>query len=190
MFSGKRTYLGKLRHPENLLKACSLENNTTSLKSVYQQEEHIMADRFPSLEDFDSGGGFQSPTTLLRKHTNSASDAKGASALDLDPTATSGEDFLTRERAALGDDATLFASGNDSAAFVEDDDDLLGGGGGNEEIHEFQSSFPAIDTRNHVCVSLIRLLAVLIISGYGTWRHHHWQHLPIFIQCSFRRART
>lgn len=72
--------------------------------------------------------------------------------MDLDPTAASGEDFLSRERAALGDDATLFASGNDNAAFVEDgDDDLLGGGGGNNgEIHEFQSSFPAIDTRNDV----------------------------------------
>lgn len=91
-------------------------------------------------------------------HTDSASDTKGASVLDLDPTSTSGEDFLTRERAALGDDATLFASGNDSTAFVEDgDDDLLGGGGGNnEEIHEFQSSFPAIDTRNDVCFTLFR----------------------------------
>jgi hypothetical protein len=125
------------------------------------------------------------------KHTDSASDTKGASALDLNP-ATSGEDFLTRERAALGDDATLFASGNDNAAFVEDgDDDLLGGGGGNnDEIHEFQSSFPAIDTRNDVCVSLISSLAVLISSGYGTWRHHHWQHLPILVPSSLRRART
>lgn len=75
--------------------------------------------------------------------------------LDLDPTAASSEDFLTRERAALGDDATLFASSNDNAAFVEDDnDDLLGGaGGGSEQIHEFQSSFPAIDTRNDVYIS-------------------------------------
>lgn len=77
------------------------------------------------------------------------SDEKGAP--DLDPTATSGEDFLTRERAILGEDATRFATSNDSAAFVDDgDDDLLGGGGGGEEIHDFQSSFPAIDTRNDV----------------------------------------
>ena len=51
----------------------------------------------------------------------------------------------------LGDDANQFATGHDNAAFVEDgDDDLLGGGGG-EEVTEFESSFPAIDTRNEVC---------------------------------------
>jgi hypothetical protein len=54
----------------------------------------------------------------------------------------------------LGDDANQFATGHDNAAFVEDgDDDLLGGGGG-EEVTEFESSFPAIDTRNEVCFSL------------------------------------
>ena len=63
----------------------------------------------------------------------------------------SGDDFLTREKALLGDDANQFASGNDGSAFVQDgDDDLLGGGGG-EEVTEFESSFPAIDTRNEVC---------------------------------------
>lgn len=78
--------------------------------------------------------------------------------MDLDPTTISSEDFLTRERAALGDDATLFASSNDNAAFVEDgDDDLLGGGGGSHEaINEFQSSFPAIDMRNDVLISHFR----------------------------------
>ena len=68
-------------------------------------------------------------------------------------------DFLTRERAALGDDAALFASSGDNAATVEDggDNDLLGGGdsynGGNvggEEITEFESSFPSVDTQNQV----------------------------------------
>jgi len=71
----------------------------------------------------------------------------------LDPTASSNDDFLSRERAALGDDATQFTSGNDNTAFVEDDDDdLLGGGGGNSggEVLQFQSSFPEIDTRNDV----------------------------------------
>ena len=37
------------------------------------------------------------------------------------------DDFLSRERALLGDDADLFASSNDKLATVEDDDDLLGG---------------------------------------------------------------
>ena len=65
---------------------------------------------------------------------------------------------MTRERAALGDDAAQFASADDNAATVEDgEDDLLGGGGsyggghnGGEEITEFESSFPAMDTQNEV----------------------------------------
>ncbi|TVY25580.1 Clathrin light chain [Lachnellula hyalina] len=85
-----------------------------------------MADRFPSLEDFDSGAQTQESGT----------------------PGTGGDDFLAREKALLGDDADQFATGNDNAAFVEDgDDDLLGGGGG-EEVTEFESSFPVIDTRN------------------------------------------
>jgi len=87
-----------------------------------------MADRFPSLEEFDSGA-----------QTETHGDA------DFDGPA--GDDFLTREKALLGDDADFFASGNDSAAFVDDDNDLLGGEGG-EEVTEFESSFPAIDTQN------------------------------------------
>ncbi|KAL8907447.1 MAG: hypothetical protein Q9207_001417 [Kuettlingeria erythrocarpa] len=67
-----------------------------------------------------------------------------------------GDDFLTRERALLGDDAAQFSSTNDAAATVEDgDDDLLGGGGdydegqaGGEEISQFESSFPAMDSQN------------------------------------------
>ncbi|KAJ8068023.1 hypothetical protein OCU04_003600 [Sclerotinia nivalis] len=86
-----------------------------------------MADRFPSLEDFDS----------------SAQTTQGDSTFE-----GGADDFLSREKALLGDDADQFTTGNDNAAFVEDgDDDLLGGGGG-EEVHEFESSFPAIDTRN------------------------------------------
>lgn len=68
-----------------------------------------------------------------------------------------GDDFLSREKALLGDDANQFSTGNDHAAFVEDDDnDLLGGGGGmDEEVTEFESSFPAIDSRNEVCSHLL-----------------------------------
>jgi len=72
--------------------------------------------------------------------------------------------FLERERALLGEDADLFAA-NDKpgAATVEDDDDdLLGGdgdftsapvqssAGAQHELDDFESSFPAIDTRNAV----------------------------------------
>ncbi|EKD17545.1 uncharacterized protein L3040_006663 [Drepanopeziza brunnea f. sp. 'multigermtubi'] len=92
-----------------------------------------MADRFPSLEEFDSGA---------------QTEAQGSSGFE-------GDDFLSREKALLGDDADQFASGNDNAAYVEDggDDDLLGGGGysggGNEQVTDFESSFPAIDTSNN-----------------------------------------
>ena len=67
------------------------------------------------------------------------------------------EDFLTRERAALGEDAAIFATPGDNTATVQDaDDDLLGGGdygegqAGGEDMTEFESSFPAVDTRNDV----------------------------------------
>ena len=108
-----------------------------------------MADRFPSLEDFDTGG--KTPPVIPSHHltfTNkyaAATEPKGDSGFE-----TAGaDDFLSREKALLGDDADQFATGNDNAAFVEDgDDDLLGGGG--EEVTEFESSFPAIDSRNEV----------------------------------------
>lgn len=73
--------------------------------------------------------------------------------------------FLERERAALGEDADLFAAGDKTnAATVADgdDDDLLGGdgdftsgapntsSGGQGDFDDFESSFPAIDTRNDV----------------------------------------
>ncbi|KAI1628879.1 clathrin light chain [Exophiala viscosa] len=102
-----------------------------------------MADRFPSIEDIDAG------------ETGVGSD-----------TAAQGS-FLERERALLGEDADLFAA-NDKpgAATVQDgDDDLLGGddgdftsapahpsGGAQDDLDDFESSFPAIDTRNEVCI--------------------------------------
>ncbi|KAL9014431.1 MAG: hypothetical protein Q9173_000913 [Seirophora scorigena] len=71
-----------------------------------------MADRFPSLEEFGDG------------QTEPKSNGTANDGLD-------GDDFLTRERALLGDDAAQFSSANDNAATVEDgDDDLLGEGGG------------------------------------------------------------
>jgi len=88
-----------------------------------------MADRFPSLEEFDSGA---------------QTETKGDSGFE---TADVG-DFLSLEKALLGDDADQFATGDDNAAFVEDGDNDLLGGGGDEEVTEFESSFPAIDTRN------------------------------------------
>lgn len=112
--------------------AKSTESNpTTNLELLYRE----MADRFPSIEDLDSGA---QPSE-----------------------APAGGSFLDRERAALGDDADFFASGNEQTATVEDgDNDLLGGdfseiqqpsaGADADELDGFESSFPAIDTRNEV----------------------------------------
>lgn len=74
-----------------------------------------------------------------------------------------GGSFLDRERAALGEDAEQFGSTQEpinNATTVEDDDgDLLGGddfGGDSRagpvgnDMNEFESSFPAIDTQNEV----------------------------------------
>jgi hypothetical protein len=117
-----------------------------------------MADRFPSLEEFDSGGkltDFSSscPGDYNCFNTDNFAAQQSPSGTPGFETAA-GDDFLSREKALLGDDADQFASSNDNAAFVEDDDeDLLGGGGGgggNEEVMEFESSFPAIDTQNEV----------------------------------------
>jgi hypothetical protein len=70
------------------------------------------------------------------------------------------EGFLARERAALGDDADLFATPNDhvtSSAMVGNaNDDLLGGEESiptqvpSKEISGFESSFPDIETQNQV----------------------------------------
>ncbi|EOA84741.1 uncharacterized protein SETTUDRAFT_163593 [Exserohilum turcica Et28A] len=98
-----------------------------------------MADRFPSLDEIDAG------------QTEARGDATN---FDLVGDADNTDDFLSRERALLGDDADQFASENDRTATVEDgDDDLLGGGfsqapAGGDDMSGFESSFPAIDTSN------------------------------------------
>ena len=71
------------------------------------------------------------------------------------------DDFLARERAALGDDADLFTGPGDSAMHQSQsnaaEEDLLGGDDsfgstnlGSGETKQFGSSFPALDTTNHV----------------------------------------
>ncbi|EFW22372.1 hypothetical protein D8B26_000937 [Coccidioides posadasii str. Silveira] len=93
-----------------------------------------MADRFPSLDEL---GDQPVPTS-----------GNGAA-----PAADS-EDFLARERAALGDDADQFISANDhiKSPTVEDDGgDLLGGGEiqhAEADTTGFESSFPALESHN------------------------------------------
>jgi len=79
-----------------------------------------MADRFPALEDFDSGAQTK-----------------------VQPTAGefSEDSFLKREQALLGDDAAQFATVADAA--LDADDDLLGGGNA-----AFETQFPDITTTN------------------------------------------
>lgn len=95
----------------------------------------------------------QPPLTMIVGQT----EVRGADADD--------GDFLARERAALGDDAELFGGGNQTRqTTVEDgDDDLLGGdfaapsqaqGGQFDDMDDFESSFPAVDTTNAVSLRL------------------------------------
>jgi hypothetical protein len=88
----------------------------------------------------------------LKGHT----EARGEANFDLVGDAGDGDDFLSRERAALGEDADQFAGSSVNMATVEDvDDDLLGGGSfqaadANAPELSFDNSFPAIDTTNDV----------------------------------------
>ncbi|MCJ1289771.1 hypothetical protein MMC34_001304 [Xylographa carneopallida] len=99
-----------------------------------------MADRFPSLEDFSEG----------------QTEARGNAGLDIE-SLDGDDDFLTRERAILGDDAAQFAGLSEPHSNIVEngDEDLLGGSeiyGGMESGIDgstaFESSFPSIDTRN------------------------------------------
>ncbi|PHH70441.1 hypothetical protein CDD83_5437 [Cordyceps sp. RAO-2017] len=77
-----------------------------------------MADRFPSLEEFDSGA---------------QTDIKDS--LDL-----SGDDFLAREKAVLGADANQFAASVDVSLLVESTRDLPGDSDAAQST--FESQFP------------------------------------------------
>ncbi|KAH9909828.1 clathrin light chain [Xylariomycetidae sp. FL2044] len=107
-----------------------------------------MADRFPSLDDFDSGA---------------QTDIKPAGS-------PSADDFLARERALLGDDATQFTTGTESAALADPSSgDLLGGG--DEETAQFENQFPDISTPNeHVAPGgTITGPSVSYNSGYAAY---------------------
>ncbi|KAJ5959184.1 Clathrin light chain [Penicillium vulpinum] len=100
------------------------------IESYNTQSQFIpsMADRFPSLEDFSEG------------QTEVAA-----------PQGTTEDDFLARERAALGEDADQFATSQDHVASGQNvgADDLLGADDEPvEEISQFESSFPSVATQN------------------------------------------
>lgn len=98
-------------------------------------------------------------STALMNHSGQTEATGGNAPNSIDEPS----DFLARERAALGDDAQQFTTSEDNTATVEDggDDDLLGGGmdapsaPGNgdfghfgDDVGDFESSFPAVDTQN------------------------------------------
>ncbi|KAI1349521.1 clathrin light chain [Xylaria sp. FL0043] len=106
-----------------------------------------MADRFPSLDDFDSGA-----------QTNIK-----------DVGEPSADDFLARERALLGDDATQFATGNETAALADASDDLLGGDGAAGDA-QFESQFPDLTSNEQVGPGgSITGPSVSYNSGYGAY---------------------
>ena len=155
-----------------------------------------MADRFPSLDQIDAGkalvsffweekkkkalsfitsqlGPFKNPITNILAQTGQT-EPRGDASFEVVGESADTNDFLSRERALLGDDADQFATPNDNAATVEDageddEDDLLGGGndgdgfgqqggggGGGSDMVGFESSFPAIDASNEVCLMVDR----------------------------------
>lgn len=66
---------------------------------------------------------------------------------DLNDAEPSTDDFLAREKAILGEDASKFATAEDG--FDDDDGDLLGGGGGGSNA-QFEQQFPDISSTNEV----------------------------------------
>ncbi|OKL59203.1 hypothetical protein UA08_05925 [Talaromyces atroroseus] len=131
-----------------------------------------MADRFPSLEDFNEGAIPSASASVIQNRP--ANRLSPGQTEVVETGAADADDFLARERAALGDDADQFATPNDQAA-TADDNDLLGGDDivaqqpASEEISGFESSFPAIDTQNEVGV--VTSLAVApggTITGTGS----------------------
>lgn len=111
----------------------------------------------------------------------------------VDTTGATEDDFLARERAALGEDADQFMTSQDNAAAneaVNADDDLLGGGGNDTpapEIGAFESSFPSMDTQtqNEVTNCLLYCgnwelvsLTVLCLESCP-WRYNHWIRIPV-----------
>lgn len=85
-----------------------------------------MADRFPALEEFESGTPTNIPTSGEE---------------------ISEESFLKREQALLGDDARQFATVEDSA-LDGGDDDLMGGGDDTPGNAAFETQFPDITSTN------------------------------------------
>ncbi|KAL7275621.1 Clathrin light chain [Rhizina undulata] len=88
-----------------------------------------MASHFPSLEEFDEG--------------QTVPVATDAMSLDIDGA----DDFLSREKAMLGEDASLFATEDDNVLLGGGD--ILSGGAGASAQSQFESAFPALNVGNN-----------------------------------------
>ena len=142
-----------------------------------QIDSHFtMADRYPALQDFSAGklAPIQChktlPSRLSFRRRYLMHQLKEPATLDsgiatdhsINKEAANGGDFLSREKALLGEDAEQFVTADDpskaSAALGGGDDDLLSGGedafpasaSHQQGLSNFESSFPAIDTANEV----------------------------------------
>ncbi|CAD6505379.1 BgTH12-00870 [Blumeria graminis f. sp. triticale] len=100
-----------------------------------------MADRFPSLEEFDSGAVHPEAQDLSTFET-----------ADVD-------DFLSREKAILGDDSHQFTFGQGNIEFLSDGPPELlyeeSHQNEDEAVIKFESSFPDIDSRNQNTISAV-----------------------------------
>lgn len=138
-----------------------------------------MADRFPSLEDFDSGGMLTSGLLAYFQANRSFPAQTDIKDTGVEPSA---DDFLAREKALLGDDADQFATSDDAVAFGTGDDDLLGGGGSANVISEestFESQFPDLANQNEVRHCLITFCSYLLTqsrTGRCSWRDSRRKH--------------
>ncbi|KAI1112605.1 clathrin light chain [Nemania sp. NC0429] len=107
-----------------------------------------MADRFPSLDDFDSGA-----QTEIK-----------------DVGSPSADDFLARERALLGDDATQFTTGNESAVLAADPSEDLLGGDSSAGNAQFETQFPDLASSEQLTPGAsITGPSVSYNSGYGAY---------------------
>jgi hypothetical protein len=103
------------------------------------------------------------------------------------------DDFLARERAALGQDADQFATPQDHVGDDENinaGNDLLSGDDGEpvEEIGQFESSFPSMETQaqnevwNRHWLSHDNITVAdqgFIYSARCPWWYHYWLRLSL-----------
>lgn len=108
-----------------------------------------MADRFPSLEEFDSVGKHSLPIRSVYHCVNSGKRVLGQTGAKSPDLGLSTEDFIAREKAILGDDADQFTGPND-------DETIDLGGGRSSAFGDPQEPSSASDSRNPIQLHEVR----------------------------------